>query len=81
VPLQASNDRCNGLARNGRPETGCGRHGQLGTTYVLPNVVGRCGFGRWRGGRALSVSAGSVGLEGSGVTFDELIKSADGELR
>jgi hypothetical protein len=27
------------------------------------------------------VSAGSVGLEDSGVTFDELIKPADGELR
>jgi hypothetical protein len=34
------------------------------------------GVGRGR------VSAGSVGLEGSGVTFDELIKPADdGELR
>jgi hypothetical protein len=31
--------------------------------------------GRWR------ISAGSVELEGSGVTFDELIKPADGELR
>jgi hypothetical protein len=31
--------------------------------------------GRWR------ISAGGVGLEGSSVTFDELIKSADGELR
>jgi hypothetical protein len=28
------------------------------------------------------ISAGSVGLEGSGVTFDELIKpTEDGELR
>jgi hypothetical protein len=30
--------------------------------------------GRWR------ISAGSVGLKGSGVTFNELIKPADGEL-
>jgi hypothetical protein len=34
------------------------------------------GVGRWR------MCAGSVGLEGSGVMFDELIKPADdGELR
>jgi hypothetical protein len=31
--------------------------------------------GRWR------ISAGGVGLEGSRVTFDELIKPVDGELR
>jgi len=50
-------------------------------TFVVRRGVGRCGFGRWRKGRALEISAGSVGLEGSGVTFDELIKPADGELR
>jgi hypothetical protein len=37
-------------------------------------------FGRWRKGRRWRIVAGGVGLEGSRVTFDELIKPADGEL-
>jgi hypothetical protein len=47
---------------------------------VTARWVGRCGFGRWHEGRALEDLPGSVGLEGSGVTFDELVKPADGAL-
>jgi hypothetical protein len=39
-------------------------------------------FGRWRRGRAWEDLRRKRRLEGSGVTFDELIKPADdGELR
>jgi hypothetical protein len=46
------------------------------TWLAVAVLAAGMGVGRWR------ISAGSVGLEGSGVTFDELIKPADdGELR
>jgi hypothetical protein len=44
----------------------------------LAVAVSATGIGVGRG----RISAGSVGLEGSGVTFDEFIKpTEDGELR
>jgi hypothetical protein len=43
--------------------------------------VGRGGFGRWRKGRALEDLHRKRRAGGSGMTFEELIKPADGELR
>jgi hypothetical protein len=62
------------------PEQRVGQQERKGPHSFVRTWVGRCGFGRWHTGRALEDLLRSVGLKGSGVTFNELIKPADGEL-